>query len=223
MRIFDVSGKRELLNVGTRTLAGAELTGANLSGAALRGADLRRASLRWARLDRADLRGANLRRANLTSANLTGADLSSADLLNANLETAMYDADTRWPSGFAPAFTSAFPISSESALALSELHPYAREHGLALRSVLYHDVPMFSLAWKAGPYRNRISVAANAMLDTPELQATMYQWVKARFRRPPANPQWRSLPSLTLGFNWAALHAALEAARKELNAGPLET
>ena len=97
---------------------GAELGGANLSGALLRDADLRRTEL-----IKADLRGAQLH----------GADLRRADLRGALVEEATYDADTKWPRGFAPRASGARYVT----LPPSRLTPRAgarRSNGTTNRS-----------------------------------------------------------------------------------------
>jgi predicted ATPase len=89
------------------TLAAADLSAANLRGADLRTANLRGASLVGANLTSADLRGTTLVGADLTGANLTdvdlaGANLAAAELTDVTLTGSRYDANTRWPFGFAP-------------------------------------------------------------------------------------------------------------------------
>ena len=81
-------------------------------GAILVGADLSHFDLSGADLTDADLSGADLSGAILWNAGLNGADLSGADLTNANLVGAMlrltkYNANTKWPLGFAPAAAGA--------------------------------------------------------------------------------------------------------------------
>jgi Pentapeptide repeats (8 copies) len=78
----------------------ANLQGANLIRAHLSGADLQGAHLSLADLQGADLSGARLQGADLSLADVQGADLSGARLVGANLEGAVYDARTKWPSGF---------------------------------------------------------------------------------------------------------------------------
>lgn len=70
-------------------------------------ADLSDATLGTANLSEANLRGAVLKRAsllgtNLDRANLSGADLRDADVRNMILTGAIYDAETRWPTGLLP-------------------------------------------------------------------------------------------------------------------------
>jgi uncharacterized protein YjbI with pentapeptide repeats len=106
---------------------GARLVDANLrscpiKGASFRDADLTQATF-WAckgaeavfegstmagsNFDRAGVRRANFRSADLKAAylggaDLRGADLTGADLAGADLSGALYDEQTRWPSGFDP-------------------------------------------------------------------------------------------------------------------------
>ncbi|MCB9795213.1 MAG: pentapeptide repeat-containing protein [Alphaproteobacteria bacterium] len=101
----------------------ASLSDSLLVGVDLRGADLEDASLAWSVLKDLDLRGASLvaldlKRARLLSVQLAGADLRGAGLEEADLRgvdfsevrglesarfsAALVDAETRWPSGFAP-------------------------------------------------------------------------------------------------------------------------
>lgn len=82
--------------------AGARLNNADLQNADLSRSDLRGADLSSACLCRTTLTGANLAGANLRLANLCGADLSTANLTSVILQFTMYDATTRWPSGFLP-------------------------------------------------------------------------------------------------------------------------
>ena len=68
--------------------------GGNLFGADLRKADLTGANLIAAKLSKADLRGADLREADLTAAKLSKADLFGADLFGAKLSGAdLFGAD----------------------------------------------------------------------------------------------------------------------------------
>lgn len=94
------------------------LAGAKLRGASLRYADLRNQVLRGANLQKADLRGALLWNTDLRGADLTDAllgyfdmvefiDDPGADLTGVNLRGAIYDAQTRWPDGFAPQYSGA--------------------------------------------------------------------------------------------------------------------
>ncbi len=111
-------------------LSGADLRGANLDGINLRGARYS-AQTRWpagfefrtsgaagpeadlkkANLEGADLKGADLRRADVRQARLQGADLRQAKLEDARFAGALYDGQTRWPSGFEP--TSAGALRSD--------------------------------------------------------------------------------------------------------------
>lgn len=98
-------------------LSQADLRGADLSGADLRGALLAGADLTSANLRNAILAGADLTDANLTDVDLRGADLAAAVLKDAVLTAVRYDADTRWPYGFAPparASTFARPARASS-------------------------------------------------------------------------------------------------------------
>jgi uncharacterized protein YjbI with pentapeptide repeats len=61
-----------------------------------------------AELQRAYLTGAYLTGADLREARLQGADLTRADLRDADLTGAVYDAETKWPSGFEPPETATF-------------------------------------------------------------------------------------------------------------------
>src|SRR5438046_586977 len=70
------------------TAAGGAPDAARLSGANLAGADL----------CGADLSGAQLAGANLRAANLFGATFAGA-----SFDDVVYDRETRWPAGFAPA------------------------------------------------------------------------------------------------------------------------
>ena len=79
-----------------------DLSGARLSGSILLGAKLARASLKGTDLTKADLSNAVLRGADLHGAKLQGANLTGADLTGADLTNALYDAATRWPTGFDP-------------------------------------------------------------------------------------------------------------------------
>lgn len=58
---------------------------------------LRRADFRGMRLDNANFHGTPLTEADLRGASLLGANLSGVDLRGA-----LYDATTKWPSGFNP-------------------------------------------------------------------------------------------------------------------------
>jgi len=91
----------------SHTLAGADLCGAALGGAALqhaalRGADLHRADLHLADTGGGRPPGRRSARVNLRGADLRGADLREARLHRADLNHSVYDAATRWPSGFDP-------------------------------------------------------------------------------------------------------------------------
>jgi hypothetical protein len=79
-----------------------DLSGARLPGAVLAGARLVKATLTGADLTKADLSNSRLEGANLRGAKLQGTNLSSADLTQADLTDALYDAATRWPTGFDP-------------------------------------------------------------------------------------------------------------------------
>jgi len=85
-----------------QSLPGAPLRGRNLRKTDFRGTNLRRADLSQTDMTKADLREADLRGANLTDANLRRADLTGAQLDGAVLTGAIYNRDTRWPSGFRP-------------------------------------------------------------------------------------------------------------------------
>ena len=82
--------------------AGARLNNADLQNADLSRSDLRGADLTSACLSRTMLTGANLAGANLRLANLCGADLTAANLTSVVLGYTLYDAATRWPTGFLP-------------------------------------------------------------------------------------------------------------------------
>jgi uncharacterized protein YjbI with pentapeptide repeats len=79
---------REVTNLRSADLSGADLYRANLRSANLRSADLRGANLNSANLSGANLRDANLSGANLSFADLYGANLSFANLSGANLSFA---------------------------------------------------------------------------------------------------------------------------------------
>jgi uncharacterized protein YjbI with pentapeptide repeats len=88
-------------------LARAKLSGCRLFGATFTHSDLSNADLRRAKLGQADftgaiLRGADLQCADLARATLRGADLTGAELRGADLNWALYNSETRWPSGFDP-------------------------------------------------------------------------------------------------------------------------
>ena len=96
-----------------RTLRGrsfkrAILYWANLQAADLSGCDFEAANLRGAHLQDAILVGANLRNAQLGrdnlggSTHLEGADLTLAQQHGADFNGALYDARTKFPSGFDP-------------------------------------------------------------------------------------------------------------------------
>jgi hypothetical protein len=82
--------------------ARAALTGSILSGADLSHQNLAGQNLAMACLRGAILRGTNLRGADMEGVDVTGADLTGADLSGAALPNAMYDWETRWPTGFNP-------------------------------------------------------------------------------------------------------------------------
>jgi hypothetical protein len=82
--------------------AAVDLSGARLSGTTLRGARLSKVILKGADLTHADLSRAVLNGAVLQGAKLQGANLTAADLTGAELKDALYDAQTRWPTGFDP-------------------------------------------------------------------------------------------------------------------------
>jgi len=73
-------------------LRDSNLTGADLSGANLKGADLRGAIL-W---------GGKLSRAVMQKVRLEGTDLRKAVLVGVDLTDAVYNSETKWPSGFDP-------------------------------------------------------------------------------------------------------------------------
>jgi uncharacterized protein YjbI with pentapeptide repeats len=113
--ILALSGERNLSSIVLiqMYLAGADLSGAQmevatLSQADLTGAKLIGANLRMAELQGAYLTGAYLTGADLREARLQGADLTRADLRDADLTGAVYDAETKWPSGFEPPETAEF-------------------------------------------------------------------------------------------------------------------
>jgi uncharacterized protein YjbI with pentapeptide repeats len=93
-------------------MAGAVLAGAKAPGSHFTLADLSGADLSYAALDGATFRGAVLRGANLTGASFRGYDNQPADFIGADLEgaildgatftSAIYDCDTKWPTGFDP-------------------------------------------------------------------------------------------------------------------------
>jgi uncharacterized protein YjbI with pentapeptide repeats len=66
----------------------------------LTGADFTRANLNGADFTGANLNGADFTGAKLNKAKLQGADLRNAKLDDADLKGALYDRDTRWPSGY---------------------------------------------------------------------------------------------------------------------------
>jgi uncharacterized protein YjbI with pentapeptide repeats len=80
----------------------ADLAGARLSGSVLRGAKLVKANLAGANLTGVELVNSSLQEADLRGAKLQGADLTGANLTGIQLAGALYDAKTRWPSGFDP-------------------------------------------------------------------------------------------------------------------------
>jgi uncharacterized protein YjbI with pentapeptide repeats len=83
-------------------LDGADLTKCDLTGADLSGAMLRGATLNGANLERAKLYGADLTGADLSTARMPAAQLHTAKLAGVNFNDVVYNADTAWPSGFAP-------------------------------------------------------------------------------------------------------------------------
>jgi hypothetical protein len=88
-------------------LLATNLRRANLSGAVLRNASVELSDLEGAILRGADLRGSDfalssLDGATLRDTDLRGADLEWAILKGADFAGAVYDATTRWPSGFDP-------------------------------------------------------------------------------------------------------------------------
>ena len=104
-------------------LNGAKLSGADLSHAKLWGADLSNADLKriipdnkneallsGTNLQAADLRGITLSKADLRNVDLRKANLSDVDLKEANLQGALYDEETKFPTGFDPRSKEAFPI-----------------------------------------------------------------------------------------------------------------
>ncbi len=114
-------------NLAEANLAKARLVHARLTEANLAEADLAEANLVEAKLMGADLSGANLTKANLSGANLTkanlwGANVRDANLTEANLEAAdfreaLYDSDTKWPSGFDPEAEDAWLVEKEQQIA----------------------------------------------------------------------------------------------------------
>jgi uncharacterized protein YjbI with pentapeptide repeats len=92
---------READFTGAR-LAHAQLQSAGLALARLGGADLTEADLTHADLKGADLTGAKLAGCRLYGADLRGADFSNTDLTGSEVDTAEFDEQTRWPSGFKP-------------------------------------------------------------------------------------------------------------------------
>lgn len=81
-------------------LAGANLTGFVLRDVVLRDARLREADFRNATLERTDFGGADLTGADLRGAHVRAVDFSRAVLAGAVLRGTVYDAQTRWPTGF---------------------------------------------------------------------------------------------------------------------------
>jgi Pentapeptide repeats (8 copies) len=99
-------------------LAGANLRGARLSGADLReailaGADLTGASLCHAALSQSDLTGARLQNADLRRASLWRTRFADADLTGTLLANAQYTQRIRWPEGFDPQASGAWPYGPE--------------------------------------------------------------------------------------------------------------
>jgi uncharacterized protein YjbI with pentapeptide repeats len=82
-------------NLSQAELNGAYLHKANLEGAILAGADLSRGHL----FD-ANLKGADLKKAKMEGTNLSGANLERSNLDQASFSETIYDATTRFPSGF---------------------------------------------------------------------------------------------------------------------------
>ncbi|MGI8678231.1 MAG: pentapeptide repeat-containing protein [Jatrophihabitans sp.] len=94
LRGVDLQGQ----NLKQEDMTSADLTGANLSGCNLSGAVLRNADLPGADLTDVDLTGGDLHGADLCGTVLTGAE----GLASVNFEYAFGDANTVWPTGFAP-------------------------------------------------------------------------------------------------------------------------
>lgn len=102
----------ERVNFQQTKMAGAVLAGAQAQGSHFTLADLSGADLSYAALDGSTFRGTVLRGANLTGASFRGYDNKPADFIGADLEgaildgatfvSAIYDCDTRWPTGFDP-------------------------------------------------------------------------------------------------------------------------
>jgi hypothetical protein len=107
-----INAAREIIKSIPDLFINANLEGVNMEDASLNdinlsGANLKNANLSGASLEDSNLSGANLSNANLQGAliwytNLSGADLSGADLERAWFEEAVYDKQTRFPSGFNP-------------------------------------------------------------------------------------------------------------------------
>ena len=64
--------------------------------------NLLHSDLRNSVFEGADLRGAVFKYTNLESCNFKGADLGANDFDNCNLNKVVYDANTKWKSGFKP-------------------------------------------------------------------------------------------------------------------------
>jgi len=109
MRGLDVTG----IPLDYCNLAGADLQSARLYWSVLLGANLEGANLEGTNLKGANLNSANCRHANLRNADIGqddlggasmiyGADFTDANLSGTIFENALYDAETKFPAGFAP-------------------------------------------------------------------------------------------------------------------------
>ncbi len=83
-------------------LSGVDLTNAHLDYAHMHWVNLLAANLQGASLVHAQLIGAELQGANLANTDLRGADLTEAHFLNLRMRGALYNGETRWPTGFDP-------------------------------------------------------------------------------------------------------------------------
>jgi uncharacterized protein YjbI with pentapeptide repeats len=98
-------------------LTEANLTEANLTEANLNSAKLTGTFLQDANLTKATFNSANLTKANLWGANLRDTNLEEANLEAADFRDALYNSDTKWPSGFDPEAEGAWLREEEQQIA----------------------------------------------------------------------------------------------------------
>lgn len=102
-------------------LHGANLRDADLEGDDLHGADLSGANLTGVQFNGTDLRGASLRGATLVDDDAEWYEYEHPDLSGADFRGALYDSDTRWPSGLDPSQLGAI-LAEGTALKIKGKH-----------------------------------------------------------------------------------------------------